>query len=141
MTSTWGTPSSNWREASWTAATIFLGLVGLQGLFWIFSPDPFEWIEVVKAALLGLWIGLISWVGPHVRSLLQTVSPQQLRVTLTALFITGGLFGMGMIMSIGSHRTILADGLLWLGLSLSLGFVLAIVGAAETEDKSPVELT
>jgi hypothetical protein len=141
MEPTWLFPSSDWKDALWTATTVFLGLAGLQVLLWPFSPDPLEWVEVLEAALLGLWVGLISWAGPHVRRLLQPVSPQQLRVTLTALFITVGFFGMGMIMSIGEAGAFLANGLLWLGLFLPLGFVLAVIGASRKKSGYPVEST
>ncbi len=133
--------SSDWRDALWTALTLFVGLAGLHVLFGMFSQDPFEWEKVLEAALLGLWLGLISWITPGVQRLLQSVSPEQLRVTLTALLIAAGFFGMGLIMSIGELGSFLANWPLWLAVYLLFGFVLAVVGASGRKADKPSATT
>lgn len=140
MNTSWFDASSDWQDALWTAATVFLGLSALQVLMWGVSLEPVGWKDFTRSALLGGLVGLTQWGAPRVGDRLHTVSPEQLRVTLAALFITAGFFGMSLILSVGESGSFLKNWPLFLALFLPMGFVLAIVGALgrETGDPDPV---
>jgi len=136
---------SGWPAASdgWTAArsglALFLLLSALPVLSWAFSPEPFDWSNVLQAALLGTGIGVIGWVGPFIRRALAAISPEQLRVTVSGLLITAAFVGMGAILQVGEPggvRAFLEGWPLWLGLFLPMGFVLAVIGAAEAKGEA-----
>jgi peptidoglycan/LPS O-acetylase OafA/YrhL len=129
----WLRPSTSWREALRTAAIFFVAFAGLHVLMWAVSLTPFESAEVLQAAALGLGAGLLRRAAPPVKRLLRAVAPEQLRVTLSALGIAAVFFGLGVILSIGESGSPLEGWPVWLGLSLLMGFVLAVVGAAEKQ--------
>jgi hypothetical protein len=135
----WLRPSTRWQDALRTAAVIFAAFAGLHVLMWALSLEPFAWAEVLQAALLGLLVGGIRRAAPLFERRLRTVAPEQLRVTLSALGITAVFFGLGIILSIGESGPLLEGWPVWLGLSLVLGFVLAVVGAAEKQTDNRVE--
>ena len=135
----WLRPSTSWWEALRTAAIFFAAFAGLHVLMWAVSLTPFESAAVLQAAALGLGAGLLRRAAPLFERRLRTVAPEQLRVTLSALGITAVFFGLGIILSIGESGPLLEGWPVWLGLSLVLGFVLAVVGAAEKQTNNRVE--
>jgi hypothetical protein len=129
----WMNATDSWREALRTAATVFVALAGLHVLMGVLSLTSFAWAKVLQAAAFGVAAGLLRRAGPLFEQFLRAVAPEQLRVTLSALLVAAGFFGMGMILSLGESSAPLEDWPVWLGLSLLMGFVLAVVGAAETK--------
>lgn len=128
----WLGPTTSWRDALRQAAIIFIAFAGLHVLMWVLSLEPLERTKILQAALLGGWLGLLQRAAPPSKRLLRAVAPEQLRVTLSALLIATGFFGMGIVLGVGETGSILEDWPFLLGLSLLAGFVLAMVGALET---------
>ena len=127
----WFSPTTSWRDALRTAAMVFAVFAGVHVLMWALSLEPFAWTEILQAALLGLLGGGLRRAAPLSRRRLRAVAPEQLRVTLSALAIAGLFVALFGIMSIGEPGSLLEGWPVWLGLSLVIGFVLAMVGAAD----------